>query len=75
MVAMESVETSPMGEVESLTLLGDYQEMQGALVPTVTTVRVMGQDQVITVNEINLGPPDEALFDIPAPIRTLLEDR
>ena len=72
LIAMESVETSPMGEVESLTLFGEYREMHGVKLPGVTTVRVMGQDQVLTVDELRLGAPDAALFEVPAPIRTLL---
>jgi hypothetical protein len=74
MIAMEAIETSPMGEVESLTLLEEYQEIHGALVPTVTTVRVMGQDQVLTFEDFQLGPPDEAWFVMPPAIRTLLDD-
>lgn len=75
LIAMESVETSPMGEVESLTLLGEYAEMHGLLVPRVTRIRVMGQEQILTVTEVSLGAPDDALFELPPPIRTLLQDR
>lgn len=75
LIAMESVETSPMGEVESLSLLGEYETMHGLLVPTVTRVQVMGQEQIVTISEISLETPDDALFELPPPIRTLLEDR
>lgn len=75
LLAMESVESSPMGEVESLTILGDYQEIHGLMVPTETRVRTMGQEQILTIEEISLEPADDALFELPPPIRTLLADR
>lgn len=75
MVAMETVETSPMGEFESLSLLGDYKAFDGVLAPTVTTVRSMGQDQIVVIEEIRLETPDEALFQLPPAIATLVDDR
>lgn len=74
LVALQSREVSPMGEVESLSLLSDYRQFGDVLVPSKTQVFVMGQEQVMILNEFQPGPVDEALFELPPPIRTLLED-
>lgn len=75
LIATQSLEKSPMGEMEALTLLDEYREMEGFLVPTVTRLYVMGQEQVMTLTEFSLDAPDPALFERPPPIQTLLEDR
>jgi hypothetical protein len=75
MVAMETVETSPMGEFESLSLLGEYKDFHGVLAPSVTTVRSMGQDQIIEIDEVRLDIPDAALFELPPAIATLADSR
>lgn len=73
LVATEAVQVSPMGEVPVLTVLGGYQEMAGMLVATRTEQTVMGQSQVITLESIDLAPPDPALFDLPPAIKALAE--
>jgi hypothetical protein len=74
LVAMLSREVSPMGEVESVSLLGEYRQFGKLLQPTVTRVQAMGQEQVLTTNSIATGPVDADWFELPAAIRTLLED-
>ncbi|MGY6555214.1 MAG: hypothetical protein ACXIUM_11915 [Wenzhouxiangella sp.] len=74
LIALQSREASPMGEVESLSLLSDYQPFGKVLIPSTTRVFVMGQEQVMVLSDYEPGPVDEALFELPAPIRTLLED-
>lgn len=75
LIATESVETSPMGEMESLTLMSEHKEMHGFLVATVTRVQTMGQEQILTLKEFNLETPDPELFELPPAIQTLVEDR
>jgi hypothetical protein len=75
LIAAESVESSPMGEMQSLTLLGEHKEMHGFLVPTVTRIQTMGQEQILTVTELSLEAPDPELFELPPAIQTLVEDR
>ncbi len=71
LVATESVQVSPMGELPVLTVLHDYKEMAGMLVATRTEQAVMGQTQVITLESIDLSPPDDALFELPPAIKAL----
>lgn len=75
MIAMENIETSPMGEFESVTLLDDYKVLEDVRLPTVMTVQSMGQEQILKVEEVRIESPDDALFDLPAPIQTLVADR
>ncbi|MCC5863758.1 MAG: hypothetical protein JJU31_01425 [Wenzhouxiangella sp.] len=75
LIATESTESSPMGEMQTVTLLGEHKEMHGFLVPTVTRVQTMGQEQVLTMTEFKLESPDPALFELPPAIQTLVEDR
>jgi hypothetical protein len=74
LIAMETTEVSPMGEAETLSLLNDYQSFGDVMMATETRIRTMGQEQLLTISEVNLDPPDEALFELPAPIQTLLEE-
>lgn len=75
LIAMESVETSPMGQIEMVSTMGEYREIENVMVPTVVRQTVMGQEQVMTLKEIRFETPDPELFELPAPIQTLLEDR
>lgn len=75
LIATESTESSPMGEMQTVTLMGEHKEMHGFLVPTVTRVQTMGQEQVLTMTEFKLESPDPALFELPPAIQTLVEDR
>ena len=74
LIATESTETSPMGEMQTVTMMDEYQEMHGFMVPTVTRVQTMGQEQVLTMTEFNLETPDAELFELPLAIQTLVED-
>ena len=75
LIATESVEVSPMGELQTTTLMDDYQEFEGFKIATTTRVLVMGQEQVLTMNSFSMEAPDPALFELPPAIQTLLEDQ
>ncbi len=74
MLAIEMTQPSPMGEMSSVSLFQDYQEFDGIQVPTRTLIRSMGQEQVLIIESIDLGEPDEALFELPASIQALAAD-
>lgn len=75
LIATESAEKSPMGKMESLTLLDEYREMEGFLVPAVTRLHILGQEQIMTLTEFSLETSDPELFGLPPSIRTLVQDR
>ena len=75
LVAMESTQPSPMGDVEALTVVDEYERFDGLLLPTVSRIEVMGQTQVLEVESIEFGAPDDALFERPAAIEGLIEQQ
>ncbi len=75
LIAMQSTETSPMGEIDMLSTLDEYREIEGVKVATVIRQTVMGQEQVMTIEDIRFETPDAALFELPPAIQTLVEDR
>ncbi len=75
LVAVEFKQPSPMGEIESITLMQDYREFDDVIVPTRMVVATMGQEQVLTIESVQLGQADEELFKRPESIKTLMADR
>jgi hypothetical protein len=73
LVATESVQVSPMGEVPVTTTLGEYKDMSGLKVATRSEQTVMGQAQVITLESLDRAEPDASLFEMPAPIKALAQ--
>lgn len=75
LIAMQSVENSPMGSIEMVSVLEEFREFDGVMIPTVMRQTIMGMEQIMTLTDIRFETPDPALFELPAPIQTLLEDR
>ncbi len=73
MVGVERSQSSPMGDLPATTILSDYQESGGVLIPRKTVQRVMGMQQVITVLEVAAMEQDDALFAVPEEIKALME--
>jgi hypothetical protein len=73
MVAMSASQETPMGDIESVTFLEEYQEYGGILSPTRIRQQALGQEQVMTVDSIEYGVVGDDAFDPPASIRTLME--
>lgn len=62
---------SPLGQIESLTIQGDYKEFGGIMLATMTTVSVMGQTQEIRMTDVTFEDIDASAFDLPPVIATL----
>lgn len=75
LVEMEMTQPSPMGEISSVTRMRDYQEFGDGRIATRTSIRVMGQQQLLIIEEVEFGPPDAQLFEPPPAIDTLIQDR
>lgn len=71
LVATVATQESPMGSIEAVTLMADYEDFDGVLTPTRMTQRAMGQEQVFTLTEVEYGALDPSVFELPAPIQTL----
>lgn len=72
-IAQTSTQESPMGEVESTTRFSNYQRFGDLMVPTQMRQSAMGQEQVMTIDNVELGSEvDTALLAPPAAILTLI---
>lgn len=63
---------SPMGPMEATTVVSDYQDFGGVLVPMKTVQRMMGMEQVITISSVVYDPIDPSAFELPAEIQALV---
>lgn len=68
----ETVQATPMGDVPVTTSLSDYREFHGMLVPTRRVQRTMGQEQVITIREVEVDGVDPSEVELPPEVRALL---
>jgi hypothetical protein len=73
MVAMSASQETPMGNIESVTFLEEYQEYGGILSPTRIRQQALGQEQLMTLDSIEYDVVEDDAFDPPASIRTLME--
>jgi hypothetical protein len=64
---------SPMGPMETTTVLSDYQEFGGIMIPTRMVQRTAGVEQVITVSAVDYDTVDPAVFAVPEEIERLLK--
>lgn len=65
-------QASPMGPMETTTVVSDYQDFGGILVPTMTVQETMGMEQVITVTSVEFDTVDPAVFALPAEIAAMV---
>jgi hypothetical protein len=73
MVGFEGNQASPMGEVFVTASVGDYEEFGGILVPTTTSVNMMGSEIRTTVESVSYEPVDESVFELPDAVKALVE--
>jgi len=62
---------SPMGALQATTLNTDYKAFGGVLSPMLVTVKVMGIEQVVRTESVELGPVPDSIFALPAAIKAL----
>ena len=63
---------SPMGPVETTTVLSGYQDFGGIQVPTRMVQQMMGMEQIITVNAVEYDTVDPTIFAVPDQITALI---
>lgn len=71
LIASTSTQESPMGSIQVTSLLNDYREFDGFRFPTRMTQQMMGQEQVLVIEEVEFPPVDESVFELPPEIRAL----
>ena len=75
LLASETTQETPMGDIPVVSMLKDYQSFGGLLSPTRIVQRMMGQEQIITLNEVEYIEIDPEVFTPPAAIQTLIEQQ
>jgi hypothetical protein len=62
----------PMGAMEQTTIVSEYQDFAGLLVPTKTVQQTMGMEQIITVTDVSFEPIDPSVFALPKEIQSMV---
>ena len=75
LIASIGKQDTPMGSVDVTNLLSDYKDFGGQKVATRLTQQVMGQEQVLRINNVEYDAADPALFEMPAAIKALAEKK
>jgi len=75
LVGSISRQSTPMGEIDVVTLMERYSETGGVLAPTRIRQQMLGQEQVMTLDSIEYDVVEPSVFDLPEVIRTLIRDR
>ena len=73
LIASESNEETPMGTIPVVTLLREYQQFGEIMSPTRIVQRMMGQEQVMTIETVEYGEIELEKFVPPPAIQTLIE--
>jgi len=72
LVATTASQESPMGSVDVVTRVSDYQQFGDLLMPTTMRQSMMGQEQVMTIESVEFGTVDASELEPPAAILTLI---
>ena len=72
LIASVSSQESPMGTVDVVTRMSDYQQFGDLMLPTTMRQSAMGQEQVMTIESVEFDGVEDADFEPPAAILTLI---
>lgn len=72
-----SVQTteSPMGPMESTTLLSEYKDFGGRKIPTKLVQSSMGQEQVVTITAVEYDSVSDSTFAVPPAVKAILDKK
>lgn len=63
---------SPMGAMETTTILRNYRDFGGVFAPAEMVQRTMNIDQIVTITEVEYDAVDPAVFELPPEIQALV---
>lgn len=72
-IGFEGEQTNEMGTVFVSTVLGDFQDIEGRIVPMTTTATMMGMEMKIKIEDISFEDVDDSTFELPENIKVLAE--
>jgi hypothetical protein len=64
---------SPMGAIETTSVVSDYKDFGGILGATRTVQTMMGMEQIIMVNTVEYDNVDLAVFELPNDIKAMMK--
>ncbi len=59
--------------MEATTVLSEFKDFGGIMVPTRTVQTTMGMDQIITVTDVEFDVVDPSVFVLPKEIQALVK--
>lgn len=71
MVGYNRKQDTPMGALEAVTVLTEYKPFGKLMLPTVTRVKVMGIEQVVTADSVSVTDIPDSIFALPPEIQAL----
>ena len=72
LVATTATQESPMGAIEVTSRMEDYREFGGVMMPTRMTQELMGQQMIMTIQDVEYNTVDPEAFELPAEIEPLV---
>ena len=69
----EATQESPLGPITATSLVTDYRRFGDLFMPSRLSQKAMGMETVMTIEEMEYDKVDPAAFDLPEPVKTLLE--
>jgi len=75
LIAATAKQDTPMGTVDVTNLISDYKDFGGQKIATRLTQQVMGQEQVLRINNVEYDVADPAIFEMPAAIKALADKK
>lgn len=73
MIGSEAKVPTPMGQVQTTSMLRDYKDMGGVIQPTTMVQRMGPQEFSVKVTEVSYDEIDASVFELPAAIKALVK--
>ena len=73
LIASRSTQKTAMGEIPVVTMLSDYKKFGGVMVPTKTVQELMGQQQILTIQDVQFGTGAGVVIAPPDAIKALIK--
>lgn len=65
-------QASPMGDVETTSVVSEWKQVEGVLIPFRSVQRMMGMEQVVLLTEVRPTEVPDSVFALPAEIKALV---
>lgn len=69
----ETIVAGPMGETPAAMIITDWKDVDGVKHPFKMSQQIMGMNQVVTVESIDVTPLDDSVFALPMPVQAILD--